>query len=249
MQNKYYFALMAIIIICMFTGCVSASGQIKKLMDNNIEIQSVDEIWGWDTTGSDFSQSLALDIKLKDNKRLFLGYIRSTNLFPDFGNITLLKAPFSVYLVGDNVFTCFELTYSSDGEHINNTVGHGLPTALLAQQLKIKLETVEDVVKNYDKIYAFVSSFPKYRKGWIEDEQPMRIIFTDRWDAEKNYYTSWEIRRFVQSDDKNQDKFEDFDKTYPTMIRRVHTRNQRKTAGTTTVATTRLGMKNSSEIK
>jgi hypothetical protein len=118
---------------------------LYKLMMENQCIQSIEERWGWWGSGGDFFSPLAIDIKMKDGKRLFLSFI----YFPG------LKPPFFLNLIDEKVF--FVTTYDINTENFG--ISHGIPIGLIMKEMSIRLDSVDDVIKNYDGILAFVSSF------------------------------------------------------------------------------------------
>jgi hypothetical protein len=168
-------------------------------MKANANILSVIEIWGWDGKGGDFNMPLALDIRITGNKRLFLSLIRSKNLDSKINN-TPLKSPFTINLVGENAFSCYSEFYSAAGERKvvgRNEKSYGIPVDLISQELGIRLNTVREVVSNYDKINAFVSEFIKPES---ESKYSKSIIFTNTKEREKGIERLWLIDRFTRFD-------------------------------------------------
>lgn len=129
--------------------------QIKKLLRENKEIVSITACWGWGGTGGDLEQPLAIDIKMENGKRLFLSYIRSLNL----------KTPFYLVLIGES---SFKVGYVTNGFI---AVG-GIPIDLISQETGIEINSVIDVINNYDKIYSFIDSLTKLKdiNEQLEDE-------------------------------------------------------------------------------
>jgi hypothetical protein len=223
MVNKKYRYVIIVVgfnMIYTLNGCMTASSQIRILMDNNTEIQSVTEIWGWNGEDIDFNGPLVLDIRLSEERRLFLGYIQSKHILPaQIINKTPLNAPFDIYLIGDTAFCFFEHVYLSNGkEFVNN--GSNLPVALLAQEIGIQLDTVDDVIKNYDKIYKFVSLFPKWRHSDRKKETPFKNIEFAQYAREG--YALWQLWRIVRSDEPDYYGFKHMDEVTEYEKRRIY---------------------------
>jgi hypothetical protein len=144
-----------------------SSRQIEKSMKGNSCIQSINECWGWYGSSGDFFAPIALDIKTEDDKRLFLSFIRSPRL----------KKPFYLNLIGNSVFSVRFSTYENGND---GGSAHGIPIGLISQETGIQINSVDDVVNNYDEIYIFINSLTKYRKNtdtvvhnWFKEVKPI----------------------------------------------------------------------------
>lgn len=195
----------------IFSTCTtSASYQIEKIINKNGEIQSMTEIWGWRGKGLDFYTPLALDIKFLDGRRLFLAFIKSRSFpEPPHCNRTPLRAPFDIWLIGDTTFDGAEFAYypsDSDIERESSSPApiSSLPIDLIASELKTKLDTVEEVISNYDKIYEFVCSLPLMQADGVRGEN-IKFEYSDK-ELSYIYY----IRRVVRHENLNK-YFKGFD--------------------------------------
>jgi hypothetical protein len=136
----------------MLSNCVTVKtkNSIEKLIDRHPNIISVVEHWGF---GDDdyywyeipFYRWVSLDIKMENGKRLFLSYIRQSNL----------KAPFHLILIEKSTF---EILHFSR-EETNHWVG--IPIDFIAKNVGIQLNSVDDVIENYDLIFTFTDSLAK----------------------------------------------------------------------------------------
>jgi len=205
--KKYLNGFFIFLPLFIFSTCTtSASYQIEKIINKNDEIQSMTEIWGWRGKGLDFDTPLALDIRFFDGRRLFLAFIESRSFpMPPHCNRTPLRAPFDIWLIGDTTFDGVRYIYMSSEPEINSLAGtSSLPIALIARELKIKIDTVEEVIYNYDKIYEFVCSLPLMQTDGVRRENIMFEYSDKRLSYE--YY----IRRVVRHENLNK-YFKDFD--------------------------------------
>jgi hypothetical protein len=163
---------MSIIVLDELYTSIS-SGQIEKLIKINPVVQSVNECRGWYGSAGDFFPPIAVDIKMKNDKRLFLSFIKSP----------WLKTPFYLNLIGNSVFsTRFSIYENGDDMGIS----HGIPIKLISQETNIQLNSVDDVINNYDEIYIFINSLSKYRKNadagvsnWFKETKP--IFFNNQY--------------------------------------------------------------------
>jgi hypothetical protein len=160
---------------------VTSSGEIEKLIKRNSNIQSINECWGWYGSGGDFFAPIALDIKMEDDKRLFLSFIRSPRL----------KTPFYLNLIGSSVFSVRFSTYENGNDGGSS---HGIPIKLISQETGIQINSVDDVVNNYDEIYVFINSLAKYRTNndivgynWFKEAKPI-FFNTQYWHIINNTY-------------------------------------------------------------
>jgi hypothetical protein len=119
-------------------------------MDKYPQIISITECWGFgddDYNSSDlqFYRSVSLDIKMENNKRLFISNIRSS----DF------KAPFIIRLIGESTFEIHNLTEKTANYYV------GFPVDFISKNINIQLKSVFDVINNYDLIFNFTNSLTK----------------------------------------------------------------------------------------
>jgi hypothetical protein len=177
--------ILILVIVHPFLYKLAFRFQIYKLIIANSDIQSIEECWGWYGTGGDLRKPLALDVKMKDGKRLFLSYIYSPSL----------NAPFYLDLVGESTF--FINYYSrKESSYKGSGVVHGIPIELIEQEEGITLNCVDDVVKNYDQIYNFIGTLCKLttiggRFNELKNAKP--IEFTDENKRNEGYRYRWRI--------------------------------------------------------
>jgi hypothetical protein len=162
-----FFALLISLVVLDEIYISVSSGQIEKLVKGNQYIQSINECWGWYGSGGDFFAPVAIDIKMESDKRLFLSFIRSP----------WLKPPFYLNLIGDSVFSVRFSVYENGDD---GGIAHGIPIELISQETGIQINSVDDVVNNYNKIYIFINSLTKHRKNtdtvvhnWFKETKPI----------------------------------------------------------------------------
>jgi len=169
-MKRYIILLVSLIMPLLLSNCISITRletSFKSLMDKYPNIISITRIWGYgddDYICSDieFYRWLALDIKMENEKRLFLAWIRSSDL----------KAPFYIELIGKSAFIIRHNT-SKSSFAINYWTRHNIyifksiPIDFVSKNIGIPLNSVDDVIKNYDLIYNFLNSFTKLED--IED--------------------------------------------------------------------------------
>jgi hypothetical protein len=102
-----------------------------------------DDDWEW--FEAPFYSKVSLDIKMEGGKRLFIAFIHSSDL----------QAPFLLYLIGRSTF---EVVQTSFGRRGGNTYWYGLPIHFVEKNIDIQLNSVEDVIENYDLILNFTDS-------------------------------------------------------------------------------------------
>ena len=208
---KRYNILLIPLVTIIFSSCVTVVrpvNSIKKLIDKYPNIISIEERWGygnndynWREIG--FYSSVSLDIKMENEKRLFVSLVRSSSL----------KAPFYIDLIGKSTFEIAQ--YS--GNQYNRW--KGIPIDFIAKNIDIQLNSVDDVIKNYDLIFSFIDSLTKIedmddielknqiisgleyayyiaRYGWVKYIQP---IITDEGE--------WYILNITQDEVPNAHKF------------------------------------------
>jgi hypothetical protein len=221
---KRYIILLAhlimLLLLCTCASIVKPESSIKSLMDKYPNIISVTRVWGYgddDYTCSDreFYRWLALDIKMENEKRLFLAWIRSSDL----------NAPFYIELIGKSTFiiqhntrkSSFAINYWTRN---NIYIFQSIPIDFVAKNINIPLNSVEDVIENYDIIYNFLNSFTKIEDiedidkrheiakywsntdlayKWVTDVQPIKVdnidyrILNVTQDAVPNFRKFWRI--------------------------------------------------------
>jgi hypothetical protein len=176
------------LISIIFGNCITVKPEvsIKKLIDKYLNIISVTECWGYgddDYNSSDilFYSWVSLDIKMENEKRLFISYIKSSDL----------KAPFSLALVGKSAFAISH-DYRNDIAH---DFRESLPIDFIANNIGVQLNSVDDIIENYDLIYDFTNSLTKL-------ENIKKLLTIDQENEIKNYlerglgFYWW--RKFVQ---------------------------------------------------
>jgi hypothetical protein len=118
----------------------------------------VEEIWEWDGNSSIFPPiPYALDIRMENDKRIFLSWIKSIHL----------KAPFYLAMIDNNVFRV-RVSKDEDGR---SGGGERIPIKLIAQKANVQLKSVDDVVKNYDVLSEFMDSFTTWGSYTCYKEQ------------------------------------------------------------------------------
>jgi hypothetical protein len=166
---KNYKILSIIIVTMILISCIRIypKDSIERLIDKYPQIISITECWGFgddDYNSSDmfFYSWVSLDIKMEDEKRIFLSYIRSSNL----------KVPFHINLVSDSTF---EINHFSKGK-INHWVG--FPIDFIAKNINMQIKSVDDVIEYYDIIYSFTNSLTKLSdiENLLDNEQKDIII-------------------------------------------------------------------------
>jgi hypothetical protein len=149
---KRYNLLLIPLITVMLSNCVTVKtkNSIEKLIDRHPNIISVVEHWGFEDDDYywyeiQFYRRFSLDIKMENGKRLFLSYIHPSNP----------KAPFNLYLIGKSTF---EILHFS-GKETNHWVG--IPIDFIAINIGVQINSVSDVIENYDLIFNFTDSLTK----------------------------------------------------------------------------------------
>jgi hypothetical protein len=144
--------LLMLLISMILISCIMVTprNSIKRLIDKYPQIISVTECWGFgddDYNSSDilFNSWVSLDIKMKNEKRIFISYIRSSNL----------KSPFHINLLGESTFEIQHLS----GSKTNHWVG--FPIDFISKNINVQLKSVDDVIDNYDLIHNFTNSLTK----------------------------------------------------------------------------------------
>jgi hypothetical protein len=187
--------IISIIVICIVIFLLSGisiivlddvyqfnfSRQIEKMIKRNPCIQSINECHGWHGSGGDFFSPIAMDIRMEGDKRLFLSFIRSP----------WLKKPFYLNLIGSSVFSVMFSSYENGDDR---GASHGIPIELIGQETGIQINSVDDVVNNYDKIHIFIDSLTKRRKNsdavvhnWFKEVKPI-FFNTQYWHIINNTY-------------------------------------------------------------
>jgi hypothetical protein len=215
---KRYNILLIPLIIILFGSCITIKPEksIKRLIDKYPYIISVTECWGYgydDYNSSDilFYSWVSLDIKMENEKRLFISYIKSSDL----------KAPFFLNLLGESAFA---ISYD-----YRNSIAHeyrdGLKIDFIADNIGVQLNSVDDVIENYDLIYEFTNTFKKL--GEIEkiltiDQKNEIDSLLERglgfywWRKYVQPITAgddrWYILNFTQKDDPENYRFYNFKK-------------------------------------
>jgi hypothetical protein len=145
-----YFLFPVIMSVAGSVYELNATKEIDKLMERNICIESIKEYWGWYGDSSLVPPiPLALDIKMKNDKRLFLSCIESS----------FLNGPFNLVMIGENVFNV-NVSKNEDG---NPSEGQRFSIKFIEYKTGIRLKSVGDVVRNYDMIYEFVNSLETWK--------------------------------------------------------------------------------------
>jgi hypothetical protein len=169
--KRFFILLSFLIMLILLSSCISIAGletSFKSLMDKYPNIISITRVWGYGDgdyhwTDIEFYRWLALDIKMENEKRLFLAWIRSSDL----------RTPFYIELIGKSTFiidhnerrSAFSITYGASYDDYGFL--ESIPIDFVAKNINIKLKSVDDVIKNYDLIYNFLNSFTKLED--IED--------------------------------------------------------------------------------
>jgi hypothetical protein len=142
----FYILLFLLLSISAVFYRYEVSREIDELIENNKFILSVEEIWEWDGNSKLFPPiPYALDIRMENDKRIFLSWVKSMHL----------KAPFYLAMIESNVFNV-HVSRDEDGRFGG---GERIPIELIAQEAKIQLKSVDDVIKNYDVLLIFMDSF------------------------------------------------------------------------------------------
>jgi hypothetical protein len=142
------FCILFVILLSISTVFykIVVSRGIDRLIENNKCIVSVEEIWEWDENSKLFPPiPYALDIKMENDKRIFLSWINSMHL----------KAPFYIAMIDNNVYRAHA------SRDVSGKFGGGnrIPIKLIGEGIKIQLKSVDDVIKNYDVLSTFMNSF------------------------------------------------------------------------------------------
>jgi hypothetical protein len=167
-EGVYQMCKRIIFLIGSFALCVSCLSKLNDSIDVLLNkypfIQSIEERRGWNGSGGKFIDPLALDIKMEDNKRIFVSYIDSGQL----------KSPFVLNLINTSTFM-FRYECEFTDTHWART---GIPSDYIAKALSIELDSVDDVIKNYESITKFVDSLTKLN-DIIPDDQTVFIYDKD----------------------------------------------------------------------
>jgi hypothetical protein len=136
-------------------------------------IQSIEERRKWNGSGEDWNDPLALDIKMDNNKRIFVSYIKSSQL----------KTPFIVDLINTSTFKLrYECQFTD-----TYWARTGIPSDYIAKALAIKLDSIDDVIENYDTINNFIESLTKLSDIIPDDE----IVFYHNEDDTISINSEW----------------------------------------------------------
>ncbi|GHT80685.1 hypothetical protein FACS1894130_12210 [Spirochaetia bacterium] len=188
-------------------------------MKENKNIQSVTEWRDWGT-GGDFKEPFTLDIKMNDGKRIFIDNIQSVFLSP----------PFSILLIGESAFKIRGEPIADGTGSI--TGGRSLPFSLINQICKVKINSVDDIVKNYDEIYEFVNSCTKLSdiKDSIEITQEkdnfrsIELIKKTKTIVDESNKYNWFILTISLNEFPNYYLFKDINEGYENSRSKVHER-------------------------
>jgi hypothetical protein len=157
-MKRYNILLTLVMLLLTTCATVKPEKSIKRLMDKYPFIISITEAWGFEDddyiyTDRAFYRWLALDIKMENEKRLFLACICSSDL----------KAPFYLELIGKSSFAIANFTTTKSSFALNywREYNLSLPIDFIAKNIDIPLNSVDDVIENYDLIYNFTNSFTK----------------------------------------------------------------------------------------
>ena len=145
--------LLMVSFAVLLTSCVTISlfgvkRNIKRVIQKYPFITSITEIWGFDGSGGDFNDPVALDIKMDNGKRLFLSYISSSDL----------KSPFQLHLIEKSTFIIYT---GHDKFGYYTSFSNSIPIDFISRNIQIELNSVEDVIDNYDLILNFTNSLTK----------------------------------------------------------------------------------------
>jgi hypothetical protein len=142
---KYIFFSISFVL---FANCQNRlRDSVGELMDEYPFIKSIDERRRWNGSGGDWIDPLALDIKMENDKRIFVSYIKSSQL----------KAPFILDLINTSTFMVrYECSFTD-----TYWARTGIPSDYLARAMGINLDSIDDVIENYEGITDFVNSLTK----------------------------------------------------------------------------------------
>jgi hypothetical protein len=139
----------------IFCNCITVKPEIsiRKLIDKYPNIISVTECWGYgddDYNSSDilFYSWVSLDIKMENEKRLFISNIKSSDL----------KAPFFIDIVGKSAFA---ISHAYSNDIAQRDYRESFPIDFIANNIGVQLNSVDDVIENYNLIYDFTNSLTK----------------------------------------------------------------------------------------
>jgi hypothetical protein len=142
--------LVFFINLIISTSCSSRLvNNVDKLMTKYPFIQSIEERRRWNGSGGDWIDPLALDIKMSNGRRIFVSYISSDQL----------RSPFIIDLVDTSTFIVRYECEATDTYWART----GIPSEYIAKALLINVDSIDDVIVNYDKIKNFVDSLTKLR--------------------------------------------------------------------------------------
>jgi len=137
---------------CMTFMITTTESMRKKIIRKNPGVTDVGIIFDWTQSDNKF---IALELKLEGERKLFLTSVNWRKM-PD-------REPFYLSGIGNYSFSkIYHFVYKDKKEtyKVSFLEGayYGLPS--LSKKIGVQLNTIRDLITNYDKIYFFVESLP-----------------------------------------------------------------------------------------
>jgi len=185
---RKFSVLLIILFVLLLVSCITiwpraVSKNIKNLINKYPFIISITEDWDFYRSG-DFNDPVALDIKMEGGKRLFISHIRSSDLKSPFYLVLIEKSTFITHIWQDK-FNRF------DG------ISNSIPIDFISRNIQIELNSVEDVIENYDSIFNFTNSLTKLADiNELLDIDDRYRIYNTSYGKRGRYGLSW--RNYVK---------------------------------------------------